>query len=100
MDIQILLVFILAILTIALVAVAFYVIAVLKELRNTIKKSNDVLDDVHAVTNSVSNPVNTIMGIVSGLSQGIKAVKSITTLRGDVDDEEETMEDHKNVRKK
>lgn len=99
MDVQVILVFILAILTIALVAVAFYVVMVLKELRNTIKKSNAVLDNVHSVTNSVTNPVNTIMGIVSGISQGFKAVKSITTLRGDLNDDEDR-EESKNVRKK
>ena len=96
MDVQILLVFILALLTLSLIAVGFYVITVLREFRETLKKSNNILDNVQEVTESVTTPVTTIMGLVSGLTQGIKAVKSITTLR----DSNEEKEDMKNVQKR
>jgi hypothetical protein len=91
MDLQTILVFILALLTVTLMLVGFYVISVLKELRETIKKSNSILNTVESVTTSVSNPLNTIMGVVSGLTQGFKAVKSITTL-SDLGGEEEIEE--------
>src|SRR3989337_2348779 len=97
MDIQILLVFILALLTLSLMAVGFYVITVLKELRETIKKSNNILDNVQEVTESVTNPISTISSIISGITQGFKAVKTITTLRGDGNEEKE---DIKNVQQK
>jgi len=82
MDLQVILIFILALLTINIIIVGVYVIIVLKELRVTIKKSNEVLDNVHSVTNAVSNPITSLVGIVSGVVEGFKAVKSITSLRG------------------
>jgi hypothetical protein len=83
MDIQTILIFILALLTINLIAVGIYVILVLREFRETLKKANGVLDNVHDVTDAVANPVTTIAGIITGVSQGVKAVKSISSLMGD-----------------
>src|SRR3989338_4797324 len=96
MDIQILLVFILALLTLSLMAVGFYVITVLREFRETVKKSNNILDNVQEVTESVTNPISTISSIISGITQGFKAVKTITTLR----EGNEKKEDIKNVQQK
>lgn len=80
MDVQAILIFILALLTLNLIAVGVYVILVLKEFRETIKKANMVLDDVHDVTDAVSNPISTIAGIISGVTESVKAVKSISSL--------------------
>ena len=80
MDIQGILIFILALLTLNLIAVGIYLILVLKEFRETIKKANLVLDNVHEVTDAVANPITTIAGIISGVTNSIKAVKSISTL--------------------
>lgn len=73
MDLQIVLIFILAILTVTLVGVGIYVILVLKEFRETIQKANLIIDDFENITNVVSNPLNIVMNIV----EGIKAVKSL-----------------------
>lgn len=81
MDLQVILIFILALLTINIIIVGVYVIIVLKELRVTIKKSNEVLDNIHSVTNTVVSPITSLVGIVSGVVEGFKAVKSITSLR-------------------
>lgn len=88
MDVQVILVFILALLTINLMIVGFHVVNVLKEFRETLKKTNEVLDNVHTVTDTVSNPVNSIISLVSGITKGFKAAKSITTL-SDLDKKEE-----------
>ena len=80
MDIQTILIFILAILTVNLIAVGIYVILVLKEFRQTVIKANSVLDNVHDVTDFVANPVTTIAGILAGVSKGVKTVKSISSL--------------------
>lgn len=80
MDIQVVLVFILAILTVNLIFVGFYVILVLKEFRETIKKSNEVLDNIHEVTNTVANPITSLVGVVNGVVEGFKAVRTITSL--------------------
>jgi uncharacterized protein YoxC len=80
MDIQTILIFILAILTVNLIAVGVYVVLVLKEFRQTVKKANSVLDNVHTVTDAVTHPINSIAGIISGVTESIKAVKSISSL--------------------
>ncbi len=77
MDIQIVLVFILAVLTVNLVFVGIYLVLVLKEFRETIKKANGVLDNIGQVTDIVSNPLMVVSGIVSALTQVAKAVRSI-----------------------
>lgn len=73
MDLQIVLIFILAVLTVVLVGVGVYVILVLREFRETIQKANLIIDDVETLTNVVSNPLS----IVTGVIEGIKAVKSL-----------------------
>ncbi|OGC57481.1 hypothetical protein A3H26_01290 [candidate division WWE3 bacterium RIFCSPLOWO2_12_FULL_36_10] len=83
MDIQIVLVFILALLTINLIVVGVYLILVLKEFRETIKKTNSVLDNVQSLSNVVSNPLTLLTGFMSAVVQGYNAVKSINTIRGD-----------------
>jgi hypothetical protein len=83
MDLQVILIFILALLTVNIIVVGVYVIIVLKEFRVTIKKSNEVLDNVHTVTSTVVNPITSLVGVVSGVVEGFKAVKSITSLRDD-----------------
>ena len=69
MDIQSILIFILAILTVNLIAVGIYVVLVLKEFRETVRKANDVLDNVHEVTDAVANPITSIAGIISGVTE-------------------------------
>ena len=80
MDLQTVLILILILLTINLIAVGIYVLLVLKEFRETVRKANMVLDDVHEVTDAVSNPISTIAGIFSGVTQSVNAVKSISSL--------------------
>jgi hypothetical protein len=74
MDLQILIIFILAILTVTLVGVGIYVILVLREFRDTIQKANLILDDVENLTNLVTNPMSIFTGIVKGY-QTIKNLK-------------------------
>jgi uncharacterized protein YggT (Ycf19 family) len=80
MDIQAILIFILAILTVNLIAVGIYVVLVLKEFRETVKKANSVLENVHEVTDAVANPITSIAGIIAGVTESIRAVKSISSL--------------------
>lgn len=89
MDIQIILIVILAILTINLIAVGVYVILVLRDFRETVKKANEVLENVHQVTDIVANPITTIAGIIAGVTKGVRAVKAISSLvEGKNEDEE------------
>lgn len=88
MDIQIILIVILAILTINLIAVGIYVILVLRDFRETVKKANEVLDNVHQVTDIVANPITTIAGIIAGVTKGVRAVKAISSLVEGKDEDE------------
>jgi hypothetical protein len=89
MDIQTVLIVVLILLTINLIAVGVYVVLILKEFRETVKKANSVLDNVHNVTNVVANPITSLAGIIAGVTQGVKAIKSISSLFDDKDKEEE-----------
>ncbi len=60
--------------------VGYHVINVLKEFRQTLKKTNEVLENVHTVTDTVSNPVSSVINLVTGITKGFRAAKSITTL--------------------
>lgn len=85
MDIQTVLVFILALLTINLVVVGVYVVGVLKELRETIRRANALLDTADSITSLVSNPLNVVTTLVGAAVEGYKAVQeaksSIRSLR-------------------
>jgi hypothetical protein len=81
MDIlQITLLIALIVLTINLTIIGVYVFLVLKEFRETVIKANMVMDDVHDVTDAVSTPIASIAGVVGGLTQSVRAVKSISSL--------------------
>ncbi len=73
MDLQILLIFILAILTVTLVGVGVYVILVLKEFKSTLQKANFIMDDVETLTNAVSNPLS----IITAAIEGFKAITNL-----------------------
>jgi len=77
MDIQLLLVFILSLLTVNLIIVGVYVVLVLREFRQTLKKANGVLADVESITNAVTNPLSALSGIFAAVLEGVKVVKSI-----------------------
>ncbi|MFC1722268.1 hypothetical protein ACFL0C_01320 [Patescibacteria group bacterium] len=74
MDLQVILIFILAVITVTLVVVGAYVVLVLKELRESIQKANFILDDVENVTNVVANPLSILTGVLKGY-QTIKNFK-------------------------
>jgi len=67
---QILLFIIIIILTIFLVVLGIQVFLILKDLRQTIVKTNKILDDSAEISRAIKNPVmglsNTLMGIKTG----------------------------------
>ena len=81
MDIQTILVIILAILTVNLVIVGVFVVLVLKEFRETMQKANGILDNLESVSDFLSNPMSLFGGLISSVMGGYKAVNSIRSLR-------------------
>ena len=80
MDLQTVLIVILVILTINLIGVGIYVILILKEFRETVRKANHVLDNVGDVTDVVVNPITSLAGVITGVTQSVNAVKAISSL--------------------
>lgn len=79
MDTQLLLIFILALLTVGVLFLCFYAVLVLKELRVTIKKLNLSLDNVNSLTNFVSNPLPSLISAVSSIVRDIRSLREKTS---------------------
>jgi uncharacterized protein YoxC len=83
MDFQLVLILILSIITVNLIVVGFYIIATLKDFRETLVKLNSVLDDTSVIVHGIANPLTILTGLVSAFSNAINTSKSITSLRND-----------------
>lgn len=94
MDTNTLLVLIIGLLTLNLLFVGVYIVLVLKEVRESVKKVNKILDDAAEVTDSVSKPIIGASGALMGLVEGIKMFKQVQSLvsgreREEVHDEQQ-----------
>lgn len=67
---QVVLVFVIAVLTVLLLVLGIQVFFILRELRQTVSKANKVLDDTGLITESVSKPISSLSTIVSGVKLG------------------------------
>ena len=63
------------VLTILLIILGIQVFFILRELRKTINKTNKILDDTGAITESVSGPISSFSSIAMGLKVGSKLAK-------------------------
>ena len=88
MDTNTLLILIIGLLTLNLLFVGVYIVLVLKEVRESIKKVNEILDDAAEVTDAVSKPVIGASGAVMGLMEGVKIFKQVQSLIGNRDRKE------------
>lgn len=67
---QIILLLVVIILTVILVVLGIQVFYVLRELRGTLVKTNKILDRANQFTENISNPINTISSVLSGVKTG------------------------------
>lgn len=67
---QILLFLVVSILTTLLTLAGIQVIYILKEVRETFKKTNKILDDTGVITSSIAKPIAGISGFITGLKSG------------------------------
>lgn len=81
MDTQFLLVLIIGLLSVNLLFVGVYIVLVLKEVRESIRKFNQILETAHQLTHSLATPVMTAAGTVNAFMQGLKAVQTLKTRR-------------------
>jgi len=89
MDLQIILILVIVLLTVTLVAVGVYLVLVLKELRSTIARVNDILETADNVVTSLSSPVVGLSSALSAFAQGFKTFKNLKDLISKEDDEDE-----------
>ena len=87
MDVQVILIFILSLLTINLIVVGVYVVLVLKELRETIRRANGILDNAEDLSGFLSNPFASFSGVVDAVIKGFKAVQKVRSIRSLRDDD-------------
>lgn len=69
-SVQVILLFVIIILTILLVALGIQVFFILREVKRTVTKANKVLDDTSMITESVSRPLSSIATIAMGFKAG------------------------------
>lgn len=81
MDTNSLLVLIIGLLTLNLLFVGVYIVLVLKEVRESIRSINRVLDQVARVSESVSAPIVGASGMLTGLLEGLKIFRRFKSLR-------------------
>jgi len=74
---QILLFVVVTILTTLLSLAGIQVYFILKELRETMKKINRMMDDVNTITTSVAQPIAGVSGFLMGLRSGSDIMKFI-----------------------
>ncbi len=76
-----LLVLIIALLTVNLLFVGVYIVLVLKEVRNTVVKMNEILDSISAISAAVATPVVGAAGAVTAFTEGLRAYNKLKDVR-------------------
>lgn len=75
---QLLLAFVILILTVMLCILGAQVYFILREFRNTLAKANKVLDDTGVISESVSKPVSMFSTMLMGVKSGAAIMKALT----------------------
>jgi len=76
-----LLVLIIALLTVNLLFVGVYIVLVLKEVRSTVIKMNEILESISAISAAVATPVVGAAGAVTAFTEGLKAFNKLQSIR-------------------
>jgi uncharacterized protein YoxC len=74
---QILIAVSLFIVAIAISICTYYLISLIKELKNAVITTNSILDDTHKITSSVARPVSTFTDFLMGFQNGFRLFNSI-----------------------
>ena len=72
---QIILVIVITVLVVLLVIFSIYIFRILDEVKKTLQKSNDMMDDIKRITKSVADPIEQASEFVTGLKKGAKLVE-------------------------
>ena len=82
-------VIIIFLLTLNLLVVGVYIVLVLKEIKETIKHVNSLLEVADDLAESFAKPFVDASGFITGITKGISLIKSFQQNDDEDDDEEE-----------
>lgn len=80
---QIIIIFVVVLLTSVLTVVGIEVFLILKEFRITVKKMNKIIDDAGIISESVAKPVQSLSGFLMGLKNGMDFMKIVSKFAED-----------------
>ena len=86
---QILLFLVVSILTTILVLAGVQVVHILKELRETIRKMNKMMDDFQLISSSIAKPIAGVSGFLTGIKSGMDVVNLFLKSSGKTGKKEE-----------
>lgn len=69
-PVQMILLFVIIILTILLVVLGVQIFFILKDLRVTVKKTNKILDNANSITENIEGPISALSSLVLGVKTG------------------------------
>lgn len=81
METQTLLVVIIALLSVNLIFVGFYIVLILREVRGSVTKMNKFLDTVNEVSGAVASPIVGASDAISAFTQGVKVFNMLKRVR-------------------
>ena len=67
-TVQAVLLFVIVLLTILFVVLGIQVFYILRDFRQTIRKTNVILDDVEGITSGIREPINALSGLLNSAS--------------------------------
>ncbi|GMR19213.1 MAG: hypothetical protein BMS9Abin34_344 [Patescibacteria group bacterium] len=66
-----------ALLTVNILLVGVYIVLVLKEVRQSVVKVNQILDSFSAISSAISHPISKAPGTISAVIEGVKAFRTL-----------------------
>ncbi len=84
---QILLIIVVSVLTSVLTACGIQVFYILKEIRESMKKTNKILDDAGLISSSVAKPISGISEFLMGLKSGAEVIRLLTKKKKEEEEE-------------
>lgn len=63
--------------TVVVVIAGVWLILILKELKNSLRKADQILDDTKTITSAVAEPVSSISEFVQGFRNGVSFFNSL-----------------------
>ena len=83
-SVQVILLIVIVVLTVLLVVLGIQVFFILRDLRETISKTNRVLDNADAITENIEGPLSMLSSLATGLkgSSALMVINFIKTLLG------------------